>query len=107
MLSASQDFASVDKQARALAEQRVEGQSILAAVDAALTADAALLSAEERSSITMSQDSLRNSLAGTDHRAIKHAIEALNRATENFAAQRMDASIKKALTGQKIADLSS
>ena len=65
------------------------------------------LSADERSNITRSQESLRNSLAGTDHRAIKNAIEALNRATENFAAQRMDASIKKALTGQKIADLSS
>ena len=90
-----------------MAEQRVEGQSILAAVDAALAADGALLSAEERSAITRSQDNLRNSLAGTDHRAIKNAIEALNRATENFAAQRMDASIKKALTGQKIADLSS
>ena len=107
MLSASQDFASVDKQARALAEQRVEGQSILAAVDAALAVDGALLSAEERSTTTRSQDSLRDSLAGTDHRAIKNAIEALNHATENFAARRMDASIKKALTGQKIADLSS
>ena len=107
MLSASQDFASVDKQARALAEQRVEGESILAAVDAALEIDGALLSVEERSTITRSQDSLRDSLAGTNHRAIKNAIEALNHATENFAARRMDASIKKALTGKKIADLSS
>ena len=107
MLSASQDFASHDKLARALAEQRVEAQSILAAVDAALAVDSALLTPEAHKAITNSQRAVRDTLAGTDHRAIKNAIEALNRTTENFAARRMDASIKKALTGQKIADLSS
>jgi len=106
MLSASQSFASHDMQARALAEQRVEAQSILAAVDAALAADSTLLTAPELSAITASQRALQDALAGTDHRAIKTAIEALNRTTENFAARRMDASIKQALTGQKIADLS-
>jgi molecular chaperone HscA len=106
MLSASQSFASHDMQARALAEQRVEAQSILAAVDAALAADSALLTTTELSAITASQRALQDTLTGTDHRAIKNAIEALNRTTENFAARRMDASIKQALTGQKIADLS-
>lgn len=105
MLTASRDFAGHDKQARALTEQRVEAQSILAAVDAALAVDAQLLSAEERRRVVASQQVLQNTLEGTDHRAIKAAIEALNRATENFAARRMDASIKHALTGQKIADL--
>ena len=75
-------------------------------MDAALAADSALLTATELSAITASQRALQDTLAGTDHRAIKSAIEALNRATENFAARRMDASIKQALTGQKIADLS-
>ena len=107
MLSASQDFASHDKLARALAEQRVEAQSILAAVDAALAVDSALLTPEEHKAITNSQRAVQDTLAGTDHRAIKNAIETLNRTTKNFAARRMDASIKKALTGQKIADLSS
>ena len=105
MLTASRDFAGHDKQARALTEQRVEAQSILAAVDAALAADAKLLSAEERKLVVAGQRALQNTIEGADHRAIKAAIEALNRATENFAARRMDASIKHALTGQKIADL--
>ena len=105
MLTASRDFAGHDKQARALTEQRVEAQSILAAVDAALAVDAKLLSAEERKLVVASQRALQHTLAGADHRAIKAAIAALNRATENFAARRMDASIKHALTGQKIADL--
>jgi len=106
MLSASRDFAGEDMQARALAEQRVEAQSILAAVAAAIAADAALLTDDERHSIANCQNALQNKLDGSDHRAIKAAIEALNRATENFAARRMDASVKQALTGQKIADLS-
>ena len=106
MLSTSRDCAGDDMQARALAEQRVEAQSILDAVNAAIATDSALLSPEELSAITHSQRALQGTLAGTDHRAIKSAIEALNHTTENFAARRMDASIKQALTGQKIADLS-
>ena len=106
MLCAARDFASHDKQARALAEQRVEAQSILAAVAGALTTDVALLTPVERSAIAASQSALQKTLAGADHRAIKAAIETLNHATENFAERRMDSSIKQALTGQKIADLS-
>ena len=106
MLSASHDFAGHDKQARALAEQHVEARSILDAVEAALAVDSTLLTGEERSAIAASQHALQQTLAGSDHRAIKAAIEALNHATEDFAARRMDASVKQALTGRKIADLS-
>jgi molecular chaperone HscA len=45
---------------------------------------------------------LEKLLPGTDHRAIKHAADALNKATEDFAEQRMDAGIKRALAGRKI-----
>jgi len=45
---------------------------------------------------------LEKHLVGTDHRAIKHAADALNRATGDFAARRMDAGIKRALAGRKI-----
>lgn len=106
MLMSSRDFASEDMRARALAEQRVEAQSILAAVDAALTADGDLLPEAERETIVASQAALKQTINGTDHRAIKAAIEQLNQVTANFAARRMDAAVKKALTGQKLADLS-
>ena len=49
--------------------------------------------------------SLEKVLAGTDHRAIKKAVEALNHATETFAARRMDEGIKRALAGRKIGSL--
>jgi molecular chaperone HscA len=48
---------------------------------------------------------LTQTLNGTDHRTIKAAVDNLNHATEAFAAKRMDASIRKALTGQKLADI--
>jgi len=45
---------------------------------------------------------LQTLLQTTDQRAIKQAADALNRATEEFAARRMDAGIKRALAGRKI-----
>ena len=50
---------------------------------------------------------LSTALTSGDHRAIKRAAEALNRATEPFAARRMDASVRRALAGQKIASFDS
>ena len=49
--------------------------------------------------------SLEKVLPGTDHRAIKKAVEALNHATETFAARRMDEGIRRALAGRKISSL--
>ncbi len=108
MLAASRAHASDDMLARALREQQVEGQRILEAVEAALAEDGdRLLTREERAAIEASMETLRGLLPGTDHRAIKAAIEAVNKATEAFAARRMDASIRKALAGQKLADVGS
>jgi len=60
------------------------------------------VSKEEREAIETAMHSLEELLAGTDHRAIKHAADVLNRATEDFAGRRMDAGIKRALAGRKI-----
>jgi molecular chaperone HscA len=105
MLRDSVDHAKEDVYARALAEQRVDGQRLLEATRSALAADEALLSDEERESIRAAMASVERLLPGTDHRAIKKAIEALNHATEDFAARRMDEGIKRALAGRKIGSL--
>ena len=107
MLAASRDYASADMLARALKEQQVEANAILAAVATAIEADGALLTPEESAAIAASQSTLLKALAGIDHRALKAAVEGLNHATESFAARRMDNSIKKALTGQKLAHIAS
>jgi molecular chaperone HscA len=105
MLRDSVDHAREDMHARALAEQRVDGQRLLEATRSALAADAALLNAEERKAIDAAAAVLEKTLDGKDHRAIKKAIEALNQATGEFAARRMDEGIKRALAGRKIGSL--
>src|SRR5687768_16621072 len=105
MLRDSFEHAREDMHSRALAEQRVDGQRLIEATRAALAADESLLSSEERKSIDAAIASLEKLLKGTDHRPIKKAVEALNHATEDFAARRMDAGVKRALAGRKIGSL--
>jgi molecular chaperone HscA len=49
---------------------------------------------------------LERARAGSDHRAVKDAIAALNRATDRFAARRMDRAISSALSGRKVDEVS-
>ena len=102
MLEESHTYASEDMTARALAEARVEAESILAATENALAVDADLLATGERAAIESAVDRVRMVVTGNDHRAISAAIEALNRASEDFAARRMDRSVAQALTGRSI-----
>jgi molecular chaperone HscA len=105
MLRDSFEHAREDMHSRALAEQRVDGQRLIEATRAALAADSGLLDAQEKATIEAAIASLEKRLPGSDHRPIKQAIEALNRATDEFAARRMDAGIKRALSGRKIGTL--
>ena len=105
MLRDSVDHAKDDMYARALNEARVEAERLLEAVRSALAADAALLAAPEREMIERQVAALATVTATNDHRAIRQASEALNRATEEFAGRRMDAGVKRALAGRKIASL--
>jgi molecular chaperone HscA len=102
MLRDSFEHAKEDVHARALTEQRVDGRRLIEATLSALQADASLLNPSERQEIDARIALLEKHLVGTDHRAIKHAADALNRATGDFAARRMDAGIKRALAGRKI-----
>ena len=72
---------------------------------AALSADGALLSTAEREEIERQAAALAAVAGSNEHRAIRQASEALNRATEEFAARRMDAGVRRALAGRKIASL--
>ena len=105
MLRDSFAHAKEDVHARALAEARVEGERLLEATRSALAADGALLAPQESSGIDARIAELEKALAGADHRAIKQAVEALNHATEDFAARRMDEGIRRALAGRQIGAL--
>jgi molecular chaperone HscA len=105
MLRESFSHAKEDVLARALAEATVEGQRLVEASRSAIQADGALLSEGERDEIEKILENLKRTLEGKDHRAIKNAADALNRATAEFAARRMDAGVRRALAGRKIGSL--
>lgn len=105
MLQESFSSADTDMQLRALREEQVEAERILLATQSALDADAALLSDEERADIARLIESLRVTAQGSDHQAIKEAVEALARGTEEFAARRMDRSVRAALAGRKLDEI--
>lgn len=108
MLKAGFQHAEEDVTRRALAEQRVEAARLLEAVEAALVSDgAALLSPREQTEIRGAVGDVRKSMAGTEHRAIKDAVDNLSRVTENFAARRMDRNVAAALTGKTLEEIDS
>ncbi len=102
MLQESFTAAEEDMQQRALREEQVEAERILLATASALDQDASLLSAEERAEIDQLMDAVRKTIVGTSHLAIKSAVADLARGTEDFAARRMDRSVRAALTGKKL-----
>lgn len=105
MLQEGFQSAEDDMRRRALAEERVEGERLLEALSHALEADGDLLSAEERAAIDAEMAALRATMQGEDHRAIKDAVDALSHGTDEFAARRMDRSIRKALSGKRIEEI--
>ncbi|ESJ22729.1 MULTISPECIES: Fe-S protein assembly chaperone HscA [unclassified Cupriavidus] len=105
MLQDSFREAEHDMRSRALAEERVEAERLLEATRSALQADGDLLSDDERAQVEALMTQVRETAAGDDHLAIKAAIETLSRGTDEFAARRMDRSIKNALAGRKVQEL--
>jgi molecular chaperone HscA len=106
MLQDSFSHAESDRDARALAEQRVDADALLASVEAALGRDADLLDAVERASLDAAMAALERVRGGDDHRAIKAAVDALNQASGTFAARRMDRAVSGALAGRRLDEIS-
>lgn len=105
MLHDGMEHAAEDKNARALQEQVVEAERLLEATSQALVADGELLSPEERKLIDEVMSRLLELKAGSDHQAIRKGIDALARATDDFAARRMDKSVRAALAGRKLNEI--
>lgn len=102
MIKDSMANAQSDIGARKLAEQQVEASRVLESLQGALAEDAALLSEQESSAIAQAMAALQQQMQGTDPHAIEAAIKALDAQTQDFAARRMDASIRRALAGHSV-----
>ena len=107
MLKAGYEHAGEDMQARKLGEAQVEAEGLLAGLRAALAKDGDLLSDAELRNLEQNAAALEAVMAGNEPEAIRDATESLGRATEIFAARRMDRSIQAALQGVAITDLES
>ncbi|EAO4574120.1 Fe-S protein assembly chaperone HscA [Salmonella enterica] len=102
MIKDSMSFAEQDVKARMLAEQKVEAARVLESLTGALTADAALLSAAERQCIDDAAAHLNAVAQGDDVDAIEQAIKNVDKQTQEFAARRMDQSVRRALKGHSV-----
>ncbi|OAM52550.1 Fe-S protein assembly chaperone HscA [Methylovorus sp. MM2] len=106
MLRSSFSAAEADKQARALREAQVDAKRLIEAIESALEKDSsALLSKSEQATIVQKVEALKETATGENADEIVKAVEALNHATEDFAAKRMDASIKQAFAGKDLNNL--
>jgi molecular chaperone HscA len=107
MLQDSFSHARDDMQVRALREQQVEADRMIEDLLAAIYKDGdALLDDEERRCLKLAIEELRELReTTTEHRLLARQIESVAKASEEFAARRMDASIKDALAGQSLDDI--
>ena len=97
--------AAEDMQLRALREEQVEAQRLMDAVDSALQIDKHLLNDAELTLIEKGLGSLRQLKDQENIDLLRAGIEALSQATEEFAAKRMNANIRRALTGKNLSEI--
>ena len=107
MLRDSIEHANDDIYARQLAEQQVEADRAISALENALHKDGEqFLNASERSALNKGMQTLKAIRDSGDTESIKQAIADLNTLSEPFAARRMDASIRSAMAGHNINEFS-
>ncbi|RQM44572.1 Fe-S protein assembly chaperone HscA [Paraburkholderia bannensis] len=106
MLREAFDTSLDDMQLRALREAQIDARRLLDATETALAADAALLTETELAAIRQSLFGVAEALeVGPPLDALRAAAETLSHATAEFAARRMNASIRQALAGRALDSL--
>jgi molecular chaperone HscA len=91
-----------DVKARLLAEQRVEADGIVAAARAAMQDAPELLEDGEREAIDAALKGVEAARAGSDHHAIRQAVEALDHASKPFATRRMNRALEQGFRGRAV-----
>ncbi|MDX2458155.1 MAG: Fe-S protein assembly chaperone HscA [Gammaproteobacteria bacterium] len=108
MLRDSMEYAAEDRDARRLREEQVDAERVLEALQSALAVDGdSLLDAKERSAIDATAYELAEQRKGGDYRAIKKAIEAVEKASSAYVERRMNSSIHDAMAGHRVDEFSS
>lgn len=105
MLREGMAHAGADAAERARAEARVEAQSLIDAVEAALKLDGDLLTAEQTAQIRAQMDALAALMPNAEAATIRAAVQTLSQSTDDFAARRMNRNIQRALQGVSVEQL--
>ena len=106
MLQESFTSAATDMVARALREEQVEADRLIEAVESSLALDADLLEQEELELIERKLIALKELKSKTqDPHLLRRSTESLSKATDEFAAKRMNAGIKRALAGKNVSEI--
>ena len=106
MLQDGFNSAAIDMAARALREEQVEAQRLIEAVESSLAIDGELLEKEELDLIVRKVEALKELKAKTlDPQLLRRSTESLSKATDDFAAKRMNAGIRKALAGKNVDEI--
>jgi len=105
MLADSVAQADTDAKARMLREQQVDARQLVESVQAALAVDGDLLEPEERKRVDECLEAAIAAQQAQDVDTVTQAVQALSAATDDFAARRMDRSIRAALAGRKLDEI--
>jgi molecular chaperone HscA len=107
MLKDSMAYAADDRDARRLREEQVDADRVLEALRAALVADGDMLDKQERASIDAAAAALAEQRNGSNYRAIRQAIEAVEQASSAWVERRMNSSIRAAMAGHRVEEFKS
>lgn len=103
MLRDSLDHAKEDMCVRRLKEQQVEAERVILALQSALKDDGyTLLKGHERQRIDTALMALIEVAGGGDFEMIRQAMETLEKVSEFYVERRMNASVRKAISGHKV-----
>jgi molecular chaperone DnaK (HSP70) len=106
MILDSFEHAEADIEAREVIEARIEADRVLRATEKSVQrSEFTSLPSEERSQITAAADHLKETLKGSDHRAIRDAIEHLDQATHHLAEIIMNATIAEKLKDKRVREI--
>ncbi len=101
MILASFDYAEEDIRERQVIEAKNEADTILAAVEKGRSHAAwQMLSSDEIAKIDQGVSQLKAATKGSDYKAIRQSIEALDQSTRRFAELMMDSAVSGAMKGK-------
>lgn len=105
MLAEGMRQSEYDAKERMLREEKVKAEQLIESVKSALLADQDLLSGQELAQIEQMLAETQRVIGADDLSAIRRQIAAFSATTDEFAARRMDRSIRRALAGKSLDEL--